>query len=318
MSEHEFELYLELLGKFLRLRPGQRIEIADELRDHLEARLEELSRGGMSRADAVRRALDEFGDAACLADHFSQLARERKKRFLMRCTLGTVSVAAVVLIIGTAFWPQHADRPTALTPTAALAKPDGNDEKDAKDSNKKPTAGDSDPDDSVNHALDTVKMTLEFSQAPAADVLQYLSEQMHVDVVAGGSGDQLTQPITLLVKNTQLTGRAALNLVLEQVGLSYIVRDGLIRICHPEAALTISMIDVRPLLGKDGDNSVNSLVGTIQSMVQPNNWVETGGYATISVFNGLLIVRHTPEATREVHRFVEDLRNVSLQLGRSQ
>src|SRR6185369_7063618 len=112
MSESEFELYLELLGKFLRLRPGQRVEIADELRDHLEARLEELSRGGLSRAEAVRRALDEFGDAACLADHFSQLARERKKRFLMRCTLGTVSAAALVLIVVTSLWPQR-DAPVA-------------------------------------------------------------------------------------------------------------------------------------------------------------------------------------------------------------
>ena len=46
MSEHEFELYLRLLGKFLRLTPGQEADVADELRDHLEARLEELSRGG--------------------------------------------------------------------------------------------------------------------------------------------------------------------------------------------------------------------------------------------------------------------------------
>ena len=40
MSEHEFELYLRLLGKFLRLTPGQEADVADELRDHLEARLE--------------------------------------------------------------------------------------------------------------------------------------------------------------------------------------------------------------------------------------------------------------------------------------
>lgn len=46
MSEREFDLYLELLAKFLRLRPGQTAEIADELRDHLEARLEEFSRAG--------------------------------------------------------------------------------------------------------------------------------------------------------------------------------------------------------------------------------------------------------------------------------
>jgi hypothetical protein len=35
MSEREFELYLSLLSRFLRLNPNQREEIADELRDHL-------------------------------------------------------------------------------------------------------------------------------------------------------------------------------------------------------------------------------------------------------------------------------------------
>ena len=58
MSEKEFQLYLSLLGRFLRLRPGQRREIADELRDHLEERLEEISCQGFSRDEAVRRALE--------------------------------------------------------------------------------------------------------------------------------------------------------------------------------------------------------------------------------------------------------------------
>ncbi len=49
MSEQEFDLYLKLLAKCLRLTSGQRELIADELRDHLEERLEEL-RGPASPA----------------------------------------------------------------------------------------------------------------------------------------------------------------------------------------------------------------------------------------------------------------------------
>jgi hypothetical protein len=41
MSEQEFDLYLKLLAKCLRLTSGQREQIADELRDHLEERLED-------------------------------------------------------------------------------------------------------------------------------------------------------------------------------------------------------------------------------------------------------------------------------------
>src|SRR5688572_7209889 len=128
MSENEFELYLELLGKFLRLRPGQRADIADELRDHMEARFAELCRTGMSRSDAVRRAVDEFGDAACLADHFTQLSRQRTRRFLMRCTLGTVCAAALVLIVVTAFGPQQPGHPLAAP--SAVARDEALAEKD--------------------------------------------------------------------------------------------------------------------------------------------------------------------------------------------
>ena len=105
MSENEFDLYLSLLSRFLRLKPGQRSEIADELRDHLEARLEELSKSGLSREQAIHAALEEFGDAADLARHFTHIAQRRKRRFIMRCTVGTVVCLTAAILVTTAFWP---------------------------------------------------------------------------------------------------------------------------------------------------------------------------------------------------------------------
>ena len=49
MSEQEFELYLSLLGRLLRLEPAQREHIADALRDHFAERLHELMHSGHSR-----------------------------------------------------------------------------------------------------------------------------------------------------------------------------------------------------------------------------------------------------------------------------
>ena len=48
MSEREFEHYLSLLGSLLRLRGGQRAEIAEELRQHLDERLADLQAAGLS------------------------------------------------------------------------------------------------------------------------------------------------------------------------------------------------------------------------------------------------------------------------------
>ena len=61
MPEQDFELYLSLLSRFLRLQPAQRDEVADELRDHLDQRLEELAARGLSREQAIHKALEEFG-----------------------------------------------------------------------------------------------------------------------------------------------------------------------------------------------------------------------------------------------------------------
>lgn len=294
MSESEFELYLQLLGKFLRLRPGQRVEIADELRDHLEARLEELSRSGLSRADAVRRALDEFGDAACLADHFSQLARERKRRFLMRCTLGTVSVAAVILISLSAMWPQQGEVSRVAAPSAAWAKPEAESA--------------TDPDAVVNKKLDEARLSLDFLGTTGSDVVDFLRMKLEIDIVtAKDAADALEQPITLSVKHTQLSGRSALQLVLDQMSLSYLVRDGIVHVRLPDAALATAMVDVGPLMAVSGDGGT-TLIETIQKVIQPQGWEEVGGMGTITVFNGLLIVRHTPDVIGEVHRFIDQLR----------
>jgi hypothetical protein len=105
MSEQEFELYLKLLSRCLNLTPGQREQIADELRDHLEERLEELAQVGVPRDKAVIQALDEFGDAAVLAANFTTIARLKRRRFLMRLSLGSVGALTAVLLIAFAFCP---------------------------------------------------------------------------------------------------------------------------------------------------------------------------------------------------------------------
>ena len=104
MPAGEFDAYLRALGSLLRLRPAQRAELADEFRDHLETRLEELTAAGVPRAAAVEAALEEFGDAAGLASHFTvqftALARRRRvhfaRRVLMRVSLTAATLAAVV------------------------------------------------------------------------------------------------------------------------------------------------------------------------------------------------------------------------------
>ncbi len=97
MSEQEFESYLRLLGRFLKLDERQRQTIGRELRAHMEERLEELIAGGYRREEAVEAVLDEFGDAAALASDFGRIGFRRK--WVMRTTAGMVTAACLVVVV---------------------------------------------------------------------------------------------------------------------------------------------------------------------------------------------------------------------------
>lgn len=96
MSEQDFEMYLTLLAKTLRLSDKQRIAISSELRDHLEARLEDLTAKGVGKHDAIKTALAEFGDASALANDFTSIGKHRNRRRIMQTAFGTIAAAAVV------------------------------------------------------------------------------------------------------------------------------------------------------------------------------------------------------------------------------
>lgn len=108
MSEREFETYLNLLARFLKLSPEQRRAIEKELRAHLEERLDELTEKGYSRDDAIEAALAEFGDAAGLADDFAKATRgPRIRRRIMQTGIGTLAAAAAIALTFTFLLPEN-------------------------------------------------------------------------------------------------------------------------------------------------------------------------------------------------------------------
>ena len=90
MSPEEFQNYLGLLSRLLRLRAIEREEIAEELRCHLEERLAVLTAQGIEPTRAVSMALAEFGDAAALAAEFTAVSQIYKRRWIMRLTVGSI------------------------------------------------------------------------------------------------------------------------------------------------------------------------------------------------------------------------------------
>jgi len=55
MSQQEFDTYLSLLCRLLRIAPQQREQVAEEFRAHMEDRLEELLVRGMTARPQSKR-----------------------------------------------------------------------------------------------------------------------------------------------------------------------------------------------------------------------------------------------------------------------
>ena len=121
MSEHEFEAYLNLLARTLRLSETQRTRIAGELRDHLEARMTELiEEEHLSKEEAVLAALDEFGDANVLAHDLTGPATQLKRKRIMQTGFSVIATAAVVAVAATWLTPTNFQgHPTQTVATAA-------------------------------------------------------------------------------------------------------------------------------------------------------------------------------------------------------
>jgi len=110
MPQHEFERFLALLSKLLKLSSKETAAIADEICDHLEERYSELVASGIAPDEAVKKALSEFDDASGLASRLTSIVQHRKRRRIMTATLGTTA-AAIALIATTAFWPDQPRQP---------------------------------------------------------------------------------------------------------------------------------------------------------------------------------------------------------------
>ena len=244
MPEQEFEMYLSILSRLLRLSPVQKEAISDELRDHLEQRLTDLLQSGMSRDDAIRKAMDEFGDVTGLALDLTKVSRTPLRKVIVRSTVGA-SVAAVAIVCWVAlFAPEHR---LAAPPVvqAQQERPAGAgikkaDEPAAGNERKKPDAPS--PllavlsDEELFPEFLTKKTDVSFAGNPLTDAFAYLSDLHDVPVLFHKSalqdeGIALDTPVTLQL--TGLSFEEVLNHLTRPMGLAWEVEGGLVRITTP-------------------------------------------------------------------------------------
>jgi hypothetical protein len=245
------------LGSLLRLGPAQREAIANELRDHLDERVAELTARGLEREEAISRALEEFGDAARLAADFSQVFWSRKRRWIMRCTMGSLVAVAAAVLVALALWPNR-DVPTATSPAVAQETKAGAEAAPSPATEAAALAAVDKAEDDLDAktaAKLRVRVPVEFVDTPLSDVLYCLADMGDVQFYVRRSklddiGVAPDVPITINLRDVPL--EMVLELVLEQAGdLAYTVENGIILITTQEEAetrLEVRVYNVRDLL----------------------------------------------------------------------
>ena len=268
MPEKEFELYLSMLARMLRLNESQRASVADELRDHLESRLSGLMEAGHSREEAIRLALKDVGDAAGMATRLSTVGAIRRRRMIVRGTLVSACVLFVGLLAAGLFTPQNA--PLAPPAAPAQAPP------------ASPQAGFGDmgggavpvvaaaparisPAEELRRKTDAkleeiCTAEIAFDDVPVRDCLSVLSEQLQVSILmdekAIESEGSLSpdQNVTLKIPANSVTYRTALDLLLRSLGcagaLSFDTREGLVYLTQESQSLIVDVYNVRDLIGQ--------------------------------------------------------------------
>jgi hypothetical protein len=249
MPDHEFENYLTLISRFLRLSPAQRAAIGEELRDHFESRLTELINAGKSHDEAVRLALAEFGDAAGLAAEFSHISQARRRRLVMRCTVASVAALAAAVFVAMAVWPDHHGRVVrdAMADNAAKAP-------------EKPPAAT--PTESDLNAETEAKlerfMSVDDADQSLSEYAKTLSDTLGINVMfdikalRDATIDPSTTPVGVVLKNARL--RTILNQMLSQHSLGYDISDGILMISTTDklnTVLVIRIYDCRDILSAD-------------------------------------------------------------------
>lgn len=249
MSHQEFENYLALLTRLLKVPPSQREQLAAELRAHLEDRLDELLARGMTKEQAVPLAIGEFGDAAVLAADLASIAQRRRRRLIMKVSYAGVGALAVLGLLTFALWPEGRQVPG---PAKAVAQGQ------AEDAGNKPAEANPRPSrleatKRIEHALGQ-EADFDFVDTPLRDVVNFLSDNNAIPVVLRHKAleDAAIDPDTPVTSTLKgITLRSALRLMLEEMNLSYVVRDEVLQITTRDAAdvtLVTKVYDCRELL----------------------------------------------------------------------
>jgi len=174
-------------------------------------------------------------------------------------------------------------------------------------------------EETIRRALDK-PISFEFMETSLDEVMAVVEKQagipnVLIDVRAlDDVGIGADTPITRHLKGISL--RSALRLLLRDLDLTYVLRDGALVITTPEEAegrLTTEVFQVLDLIRPYSDTppdeyDYDTLIQLITSVIQPTTWADVGGPGAIDGYRGTLVVSQTQDVLDEIPQLLDTLR----------
>ncbi|MFO1045416.1 MAG: permease prefix domain 1-containing protein [Planctomycetaceae bacterium] len=301
MPEQEFEIYLALLSKLLRLSPTQKAAISDELRDHLEQRLSDLMQGGMTREAAINAAVDEFGDVTGLALDLTRVSRSPVKKVVVGSTLVASAVAVGIVCWLGLFAPQ--DRlaaPEALQ--AQQIPPDANQNGDRNIPSQYLN------DEVLFPTFLSKTIDVSFEETPLGEVCAFLSDAHKVPVMLhrvslDEAGLSANTPVSLTLQG--ITLEEVLDHLTRKLHLTWEIESGgVIRILTRDddslKRFRTRHYDMQPLI-KNG-----IAIRSVEELLKlEGEWEgDQGSYGTIAWLGNSAIIRQKSHSHRRIARIL--------------
>jgi hypothetical protein len=125
------------------------------------------------------------------------------------------------------------------------------------------------------------------------------------------AGTALDAPVTISIQ--EVTVRSALRLMLDQLGLTYVIRDQVLRITTPSRAPTLFVLRLYPV-GEllPSDENAEFLIQLIEDNVSSGCWQKAGGPGRISYLPHLrtLAILQSDDCLPEIEALLREMRRL--------
>jgi hypothetical protein len=243
-----------------------------------------------------------------LAANFSALVGMRRRRLVMRCTIGTTVVMTGLVVAVLAFRPPVIDDPAVVKAQAGPAAPSATATTAAPDTKSPATRRNDELSAATRRKLDEL-IDIDFSDTPLRDAIRFIGAKLDVQFYLdpnslGDLSINSDTPVTLQLK--QVPAEMALDLIMQRLQTGYTVRSGIVTV-YSQTALD-NQLETRVYhIPRD---SAEELVELVPGSLAPTSWDAVGGPGSIRVFRDSLVVSQTPEVHRKIEKLLKDLEPV--------